>query len=66
MFPFIYVFTPSSSACMQSIIHALSAPVVYAKGDAKGHAVERKVGTPDEEEKGVAGGDIIRDCKSIK
>jgi hypothetical protein len=68
LFPLIYVLTPSSAACVESVLFALSAPVLY--GPSTGGVAQKESGGKNQgkekDELGVRGGDIIRDCRTTR
>ena len=68
LFPFMYFLTPSSAACVESVLFALSAPVLY--GTSTDRVAENGLGgrgnDKEAAESGVRGGDIVRDCRTTR
>lgn len=82
LYPLVLIFTPSPSMAVQSVLYALSAPVLYdgedgkvAEGEGKGKEAERPSESKrtaagkndlDARRRGVRQGDVVRDCAVIE
>lgn len=64
--PLIYLFTPSNARSIQSILYALSAPVVYDADIAKEKNVSEHFAGRIPRNDGVRGGSIVRNCLSFR
>jgi hypothetical protein len=67
--PLLYLGTPSSSRSIQSVLYALSAPIRYADGSVSGENLSGarggSGGGSESLERGVSGGDVIRNCAVV-
>lgn len=57
--PMIYLLTPSTSACLQSVLHALSAPASKRSSGSLASAAD----AAKEQDGLLQGGKLVRDCE---